>query len=63
MKFASNLKDQTITTESGKNVRNTKQLSGMARESKDFRAKNKTVEHKGKNASFGSGKPGGRASH
>lgn len=54
-----NIKNETFTTESGTNVRDTKMLKGQAREGTDWNSKNETKEYEAPNPPT-SGPLGGR---
>lgn len=58
-----NIRNAKYTTESGKDVKSTSQLSGSAKETKAWNSKNETVQSTTGSANLGGGSPGGRNSH
>lgn len=57
--MAENLRNMTVTTSKGKDVKSTSQLSGEAHEGADWNAKNETKQHVVK-STLGPGNKGGR---
>lgn len=55
-----NIRDKKITTDSGKDVKSTQQLSGSAKETKAWTSKNETVQYETGAQNLGGGGKGGR---
>jgi hypothetical protein len=58
--MSDNIRNKTITTETGKDVKSTQQLSGSAKETKAWNSKNETTQHLTGAQNLGGGGKGGR---